>query len=86
MEIRNVRNTSPPFHFQTFSEGMGVTQTISASKGGVDCKICWREAPESYDKSAVLENFSDFSENLFLRNEIKSKTLDILGKDFFSRK
>ena len=34
-------------------------------------------------KGAVLENFSDFSENLFLKNEIKSKNLVYGVENFF---
>ena len=34
-------------------------------------------------KGVVLENFSDFSENLFLKNEIKSKNLVYVAENFF---
>ena len=34
-------------------------------------------------KGAVLENFSDLSENLFLKNEIKSKNLVYGVENFF---
>ena len=38
-----------------------------------------REAPENGAESAVLENFTDFSENLFIKNEIKSENLGVWG-------
>ena len=49
----------------------------------MSCKIFGREAPENGAEGAVLENFSDFSENLFLKNEIKSKNLGVWGRKNF---
>ena len=38
-----------------------------------------REAPKFGAEGVVLENFNDFSENLFLKNEIKSENLGVWG-------
>ena len=38
-----------------------------------------RKMPEFGAKGAVLENFSNFLEKLFLKNAIKSKNLDVWG-------
>ena len=55
----------------------------SALRGeGVELQIFGREAPENGAEGAVLENFSDFSEKLFLRNAIKLK-ISIYGVKFF---
>ena len=50
-----------------------------SSGGGLSCKIFGREAPENGAEGAVLENFSNFFEKLFLTNDIKSENLDTLG-------
>ena len=56
--------------FQILSGGSSLF--VSSRGGGCGCKVFGREAPENGAEGAVLENFSDFSENLFLKNEIKS--------------
>ena len=38
-----------------------------------------REAPENGAEGVVLEYFCDFSENLFLKNEIKCENLGVWG-------
>ena len=45
-----------------------------------------REAPENGAEGAVSDNFTDFSENFFLKNEIKSESLVVLGWKFFPEK
>ena len=46
-------------------------------------KIFGRETPEYCAEGAILENFTDFSENLFLKNEIKRKNLGVWGQKNF---
>ena len=59
--------------------------TILASGGGVGLQDFRREAPEIGAEGAVLENFCDFSENLFLKNELKSKNLGVWGRKNFQK-
>ena len=62
-------------HFPFFARRVWIARF--RPQGGLDSKMFGREAPENGAEGAVLENFRDFSEKLFLKNEIKSKNSGI---------
>ena len=67
--------SDPPFTLRYFLRG--VTRTILASGGEVNCKVFGRETPQQVAEGASLDNFGDFSQKLCLKNATKSKNLDI---------
>ena len=61
----------PPVHFSLF-EGVRIPRFCPRGEEG-------RTARFSGAEGAVLENFRDFSEKLFVKNEMKSENLGIWG-------
>ena len=63
--------SDPPFTFRYFLRG--VTRTILASGGEVNCKVFGRETPQQVAEGASLDNFGDFSQKLCLKMQQKAK-------------
>ena len=61
---------------QLLSEGVF---SFRFSPGGLGSKVSTPGGMDSKIEGAVLENFCDFSEKLFRKNEIKSENLSIMG-------
>ena len=70
--------SDPPFTFPNFVNG-GHTHDFGQVGGGVDCKVFVPEATENGPEGAVIENFCNFSEMLFLITAIKNKNFDTWG-------